>query len=244
MKKRHAIRFSLRHAEQGGVRGHSEQYRAGYQAGYALGLKLGEEDRGNLFEGTSIIIPADPYHDGVMAAVQHVQVSTSHPYEIIIANAGASPNARQYIYERRGTLRHIQGKDGEHLALVMKKAITASLGEYVLILIDSAVIKDDWVEILIREFEREPDLKVVYACMATFDMTGELSNKDKSVLPAAESGDTVSCLMFRRTLPDEIGLWPDEPRSLNEYMLWWLERISPEHRLQIEATTFFTMNSS
>lgn len=244
MKKRHATRLLLRHAEQGGVRGHSEQYQAGYQAGYALGLKLGEEDRGNVFEGTSIIIPTDPYHDGVMVAIQHVQASTSHPYEIIIANAGASSNARRYIYERRGTLRHIQGRDGEHLALVMNRAITASLGEYIVILIDGAVIKDGWVEVLNREFEREPDLKVVYASMTALDLTGELPKKDKSVSSAAVSEYQVSCLMFRRRLLEEIGLWPNESCSLNEHMLRWLERISPEHRLQIEAPTVLAMSRS
>ena len=39
-----------------------EHYRAGYEAGYALGLRLGQKDR-RVFEGTSIIIPADSQHD-------------------------------------------------------------------------------------------------------------------------------------------------------------------------------------
>jgi len=238
MKKRHATRLSLRSLEHGNGRGQGEQYRSGYQAGYTLGLRLGQEDRGIVFEGTSIIIPADPYHDGITAAIQHVLVTTPHPYEILIADAGASANARRYIYERRGTLRHIRGRDGEHLALVMNQAITASLGEYIVILINGAVLKDDWVEVLNREFEREPDLKVVYASMAAQDLTAALPKEDKSVPFTTVSEYPVSCLMFRRRLLEEIGLWPDESRSLNEHILSWLERISPEHRLQMETSTF------
>lgn len=239
MKHRRAVTVSLRSADQLEGRRKGMPYESGYQAGYALGLRLGQEDRGSVFEGTSIIIPADPDHDDIVPTIQRVEKMTPHPYEIIIADAGATAKARRYIYERRGALRHIQGQSGDQLAHVMNKAITAAFGDDIVILIDGALILDDWLGVLIREFERKPALKVVYASREMADSPEELWGNDKPALLAARSGFPINYLLFKRTLPDEIGLWPEGLRSVEEHTRQWLERISPEQRQRIEASAVF-----
>ncbi|AVV59929.1 hypothetical protein C7121_29295 [Paenibacillus glucanolyticus] len=75
MKRRRAARATLNTTEKR-EGGSGESYRAGYQAGYALGLRLGQEDRGSVFDGTSIIIPAHPHHDSAVQVIQHVETMT------------------------------------------------------------------------------------------------------------------------------------------------------------------------
>ncbi|OIA99221.1 hypothetical protein AK95_18775 [Paenibacillus sp. LC231] len=238
MKKRRAVRAAGHTGEQrdGGVSG--EHYRAGYEAGYALGLRLGQEDRGSVFEGTSIIIPADSQHDAAVQVIQHIETMTPHLYEVLVADAGATANTRRYIHDRRGVVRHIKGNSGDHLAAVVNKAISASLGEYIVILANDPPHMDNWLGVLMCEFEREPGVKMVYASSAVSDLGAALVDEEKSALPSSSSSP-LSCLLFRRSLPAEIGMWTEEILSAEDHMHRWLERIPAEQRLQIEASPLF-----
>lgn len=238
MKKRRAVRVTVHTGEQreGGVSG--EHYRVGYQAGYALGLKLGQEDRGSVFEGTSIIIPADSHHDTVAQVIQHIETMTPHLYEVLVADTGATANTRRYIHDRRGVVRHIKGNSGDHLACVVNKAISASLGEYIAILANVLPHMDNWLGVLVSELEREPAIKMVYASSAATGLGAAWADEEKSA-PSGSSSNPLSCLLFRRSLPAEIGMWDEEILSAEDHMHRWLERIPAEQRLQIEASSLF-----
>ncbi len=238
MKKRRAVRAAVHTGEQreGGVSG--EHYRAGYEAGYARGLRLGQKDRGSVFEGTSIIIPADSRHDATVQVIQHIETMTPHLYEVLVADAGATANTRRYIHDRRGVVRHIKGNSGDHLAGVVNKAISASLGEYIAILANDPPHVDNWLGVLMCEFEREPAIKMVYARSEATGIGAAWVNEEESALPNT-SPSPLSCLLFRRSLPAEIGLWTEEILSADDPMHRWLERIPAEQRLPIEASSLF-----
>lgn len=239
MKRRRAVRAAVNTAgkREGGS---GENYRAGYQAGYALGLRLGQEDRGSVFDGTSIIIPAHPQHDSAVQAIQHVEAMTPHLYEVLVADAGATPATRRYIHERSGAIRHIKGRSGENLALVVNRAISTSLGEYIAVLAYDAPNLDNWLGVLMRELEREPALRMVYVSSASLATAQEEEGKSKSARQVPLSEHKLSCLLFRRKLPAEIGLWAGDIGSAEDNMHKWLERIPEEHRSGIEASTVFT----
>lgn len=238
MKKRRAVRVIVHNGEQreGGVS--SEHYRAGYQAGYALGLRLGQEDRDSVFEGTSIIIPADAHHDAAVQVIQHIETMTPHLYEVLVADAGATVNTRRYIHDRRGVVRHIKGNSGDPLARVVNKAISASLGEYIAIMANDPPHMDNWLGVLVSELEHEPAIKMVYASSAATGLGAAWAEEKKSALPSS-SPNPLSCLLFRRSLPAEIGMWTEEFLSAEDHMHRWLERIPAEQRLQIEASSLF-----
>lgn len=238
MKKRRAVRAAVHTGEQreGGVSG--EHYRAGYEAGYARGLRLGQKDRGSVFEGTSIIIPADSRHDATVQVIQHIETMTPHLYEVLVADAGATANTRRYIHDRRGVVRHIKGNSGDHLAGVVNKAISASLGKYIAILANDPPHVDNWLGVLMCEFEREPAIKMVYARSEATGIGAAWVNEEESALPNT-SPSPLSCLLFRRSLPAEIGLWTEEILSADDPMHRWLERIPAEQRLPIEASSLF-----
>ncbi|GAA0851705.1 glycosyltransferase [Paenibacillus glucanolyticus] len=232
MKRRRAARAMLNTTEKR-EGGSGENYRAGYQAGYALGLRLGQEDRGSVFDGTSIIIPAHPHHDSAVQVIQHVETMTPHLYEVLVADAGATPATRRYIHGRSGAIRHVKGKSGDNLAVVINRAISTSLGEYIAVLAYDAPNLDNWLGVLIRELEREPAIRMVYAS------SGGLTTTQEAAQQVPLSGQKLSCLLFRRKLPKEIGLWMEDIGSAEDSMLKWLERIPVEQRSRIEASTVF-----
>lgn len=238
MKRRRAMRVTVHTGEQreGGVSG--EHYRAGYQAGYALGLRLGQEDRGSVFEGTSIIIPTDSHHEAAVQVIQHIETMTPHLYEVLVADAGATSNTRRYIHDRRGVVRHIMGNSGDYLSRVVNKAISASLGEYIAILANDPPSMDNWLGVLMSELERNSAIKIVYATSATTGLGAAWADEEKSA-PTSSSSNPLSCLLFRRSLPAEIGMWAEEILSLEDHMHRWLERLPGEQRLQVESSSLF-----
>ncbi|MBY0162936.1 hypothetical protein V4V36_16525 [Paenibacillus lautus] len=238
MKRRRAVRATNRASEKREGRTSGEHYRAGYQAGYALGLRLGQEDRDSVFEGTSIIIPVDPHHDEAIQAIQHIEATTPHLYEVLVADAGAATNTRRYILERSGAVRHIKGNSGESLAHVVNKAMSVSLGEYIAILANASPNLDNWLGILTGELERKPVVKIVYAGSKAAGLAAA-ANAENPALPASGSEYVLSCLLFRRSLPSEIGMWPEANRSVEEHMSHWLERVPAQERLQAEASSLF-----
>ncbi|GIO92843.1 glycosyltransferase family A protein [Paenibacillus lactis] len=229
MNRRRTARIAFHPVEERGAA--SGDYRAGYQAGYALGYQLGREDSGTVFEGPSIIIPARPHDDAVIRIIQQIEAATPHPYEVLIADAGASVASRRYFHDRSGALRHIKGSQGENLVQVVNRAMKVSLGEYIAVLTDSAPVCDNWIGEMLFELEHHPEAKVVCAASRALSPPFDQAQEQSAFLEEQTVRDRIGCVLFRRKLPAEIGWWDEGTMTVEEHLQKWLDRLEKTQRI-------------
>lgn len=229
MSRRRTARIAFHPVEERGTA--SGDYRAGYQAGYALGYQLGREDSGTVFEGPSIIIPARPHDDEVIRIIQQIEAATPHPYEVLIADAGATVACRRYFHDRSGAVRHIKGSHGENLVQVVNRAMKASLGEYIAVLTDSAPVCDNWIGEMLHELEHHPEAKVVCAASRALSAPFEPTLVRSALQEEQTVRGRIGCVLFRRKLPAEIGWWDEGTVTVEEYLRMWLERLEKTQRI-------------
>jgi len=72
-------------------------YRRGYEAGYEEGDRMGEEQYGSYFSGTSIIIPSCERPAQLKKTVDHIIDRTELPYEIIVVDRSSSQEIADYL---------------------------------------------------------------------------------------------------------------------------------------------------
>lgn len=201
-------------------------HKSGYQDGYALGYRLGKEDSRSSFDGPSIIIPTSLPNEDIIGTIQRIEAITPHPYEILVANAGSSETTRRYLHERIGVVRHITSKNEEGISRVLSKAALVANGERLIILAGILPNTDHWINTLMVELERDASTKTIYVSTSTDGDTHPRLN--------------ICCLLFRKELLSEIGLWDERLPTLKECLSEWLGRIPEQHRIMVEASNGFT----
>lgn len=219
-------RFNSRKSDEHPNMGTEGVHKSGYQAGYALGFRLGKEDNRRSFDGTSIIIPTHLPNEDIIGTIQRIEAITPHPYEILVANAGSSEATRQYLHERIGIVRHITGKSGEGIARVLSKAALVANGERLIILAGVSPNTDHWINALMVELERDASTKTIYVSNSTDEDTNNRLS--------------IGCLLFRKELLSEIGLWDERLPTLKECLSEWLGRIPDQNRIMVEASNRFS----
>ncbi|GAB6929276.1 hypothetical protein JCM10914A_32590 [Paenibacillus sp. JCM 10914] len=233
MNRTRKLPASLHSVRQEGRK--NNQYQAGYEAGYALGLRLGEEDRGSVFEGTSFLIPVQAHADRTIHIIRQLEKQVSHPYEILVADAGATPSTKQYIHDRSGAVRHIKGNRTDSIGALLNQAVSISQGEFTLLLINDFPDQESWPDKLRQEFEVNSAIKVVYISTAPSSASGQTYDP--------LSNESVNAVLFRRSLWSSTGKLDEHAVSLETALKQWLERIPAEQRIRIDASDFISIPS-
>lgn len=206
--------------------GTEEIYKSGYQAGYDLGFRFGKEDGRRSFNGTSIIIPAQLPSEDIISTIQKIEALTPHPYELLVADVGSSETTKTYILQRAGIVRHILAKSDEGIIGVLNKAALVANGHKLIVLAGVSPNTDNWIEGLMVELDREASTKAIYVSTSR--------NEDINSRP------NVCCLLFRRKLLSDIGLWNEGVPTLKECLSEWLARIPKQNRIMMEAFDRFS----
>lgn len=214
-------------------------FKTGFQAGYDLGYEIGKRRGFHPFNGTSIILPTCLPDEDVITTIRKIEALTPHPYELIVANAGSSEVTMQYLRKRAGAVRHIAAGNGENIVGVLNKAVFAAHGQTLAVLMGVSPNIDQWLADLIAELERDSSMRTIYVCSAP-------STQNEGADLTSLSGDedvrfqlNVCCLLFRKELISDIGLWDENLGTLGESVCEWLSRIPKPNKSLVEASDRF-----
>lgn len=175
----------------------------------------------------SVIIPA--YNQGhyLGAAIESALDQTYASFEIIVVDDGSTDDTPQVTgsFEHRGVQYVYQANAG--LSAARNTGIRHSRGEYLTYLDSDDLFTPRKLELLVSQFERDPELGFAAGQAVLIDEHGEPLDKIFNAPPPIEPSDLllwnpfhVGSTMVRRTWQERAGLFDESLRAYEDWDMW------------------------
>lgn len=135
-------------------------FEKGYKAGYARGKTAGYEDFGQLFDGTSIIIPTYNKKDLLLQCLDSIEAHTPFPYELIVVDDGSDDGTPEAL-QRRRRIRVAVHERNRGFAGAVNTGLLMAKGKTVLILNNDVIVTEHWLENMLTCLHSSPDIGAV-----------------------------------------------------------------------------------
>ena len=122
----------------------------------------------------SVVIPCYNQASFLKETIESVLKSTYPKIEIIIVNDGSTDHSLQVALKAASTHQQIDVIDQENseVAAARNNGIQKAKGELILPLDGDDLIAEDYIEKSVEQFQKDPEVKVVYAQAVKFNEHG------------------------------------------------------------------------
>jgi len=198
-----------------------ERYDAGYRDGYQQGAAAGTEGYGNVFEGTSIIIPTYNQAEYVRQCIDSIADHTDLPYEIIVIDNASTDGTADYLESVRGTVRYRILEQNLGFAGAVNRGLMMAKGSTVVLLNNDTLVTVNWLDNMLRCLTSDDRIGMVGPVTNYIGGTQQIEVPYQSTqeMHAFASAHNVSnpakwmttdrlvgfCLLFRRELWERTG---------------------------------------
>lgn len=182
----------------------------------------------------SIIVPCYNQGDYIAETLDSVLNQTVSDWECIVVNDGSTDNSESVILkyqEKDSRIKYIY-KENSGVSATRNVAISASMGEFILPLDSDDKISNDYLELALKAFKSNPELKLVY-CWAR--MFGE-KNCDWDLIDYSYQqlilGNMIFCsAMFRKSDFLKSAGYDEEMKFGFEDWAFWIEFLDPDSKV-------------
>jgi len=175
-----------------------DSYRRGYEAGYEEGNRMGEEQYGSYFNGTSIIIPSCESPAQLKNTVDHIIDHTELPYEIIVLDRSSSQEILEYLKARCGQLRYRVMEPGCSNAAAMNAGMMMAKGTSMLWLRSGTRLGPRYLQQLLERLDSKASIGGVLLSVASRN-----KKKKRSYDPQAE--ECTNNVLLKRNTWEQVG---------------------------------------
>ena len=144
--------------------GFDQGYDRGYDQGYRAGYREGMAAFGQLFPGTSIVIPTYNQADLLRQCLLSICEFTPEPHEIIVIDNASTDGTReavQRLARKVGTIRYRRLPENRGFAGGINQGLRMARGETVLLLNNDTVVTPRWLGQLLQVLRQKPEAGLV-----------------------------------------------------------------------------------
>lgn len=204
-------------------------YQAGWRNGYEAGTRMGRQQAGGVFEGTSIVVPVGEGTGNIIPMIRHLEAVTPYPYELLLADFGADEQVKSYARRRAGVIRLIEsGKSGGRAAAI-NQAMRAAGGRLLSLLSCGTKPAEEWLAVMGRELRNDSEADAVFCRFSAGFMKDGARSREPEPLCTAASGRGVStpihCILYRRDVWLAAGELDEGGVQAEDGLGKWLERL-------------------
>ncbi|MFC5648063.1 glycosyltransferase family 2 protein [Paenibacillus solisilvae] len=224
-KRRRSVRSAVRKAKP-------SEYPAGLEAGYNEGLRSGYESFGNLFEGTSIIIPSYNQVDYLKQCIDSIGDHTRLLYEIIVVDNASTDGTADYLKKISSQVRYRVLETNRGFAGAINIGMMMAKGTTLLLLNNDTIVTKRWLENMLDCLNSDPLIGMVgpVTNYISGDQRIEVPYKNVADMPAFAQHFNIPdpakwqrtdrltgfCLLLRRELWERTGFM-DEGFKVGNY---------------------------
>ncbi|CAM4080626.1 glycosyltransferase family 2 protein [Paenibacillus alkaliterrae] len=194
-KKRPVRRLNSNAGLRDTVKKRLDRYKAGAQQGYQQGLKAGFSSYDDIFEGTSIIIPAHNEVESVKRCIEGIMDLTELPYEIIVIDNGSSDGIEHYLKQLDGQVRYRILAENIGFTGAANRGFMMAKGTTILLLSNRICPAEDWLANMLICLNSDEGIGIV----------GPTYNESYESCWHPAEKLSAKCLLFRRELLEKVG---------------------------------------
>lgn len=200
-------------------------YRKGFKEGYDQGLLAGGRQFGELFDGTSIIVPTSNQLQMLKSCLANIEKHTESPFEIIVVDNASSDGTVQYLESLGGLVRFRNLDSNLGFAGAVNVGLMMSKGRTIALLHSETMVTEKWLRNLLYCLNSAPDigmigpvsnfangeqrLRVPYRQLEDMPAFARKHNHRRPSLWHETERLNGFCLVFRRELFEEIGYFDE-----------------------------------
>ncbi len=177
----------------------------------------------------SVVIPCYNQASFLKETIESVLKSTYSKIEIIIVNDGSTDHSLQVALKAASTNQQIDVIDQENsgVAAARNNGIQKAKGELILPLDGDDLIAEDYIEKSVEQFQKDPEVKVVYAQAVKFNEQGTKPWNLKKFSRNALARDNMIYVsgLFRKSDWEDCGGFSEDMKMGREDWEFWIKML-------------------
>lgn len=149
-----------KHKTDGYNDGFKKGFHSGYRDGYDHGRHKGISQFGNVFEGTSIIIPTYNQLPYLKECIESIVQYTDTPYELIIIDNASDDGTAEFLKSSQG-LRYRINEENLGFAGAVNQGLMMAKGTTLMILNNDSVVTTNWLSNLLNCLQSDSQFGIV-----------------------------------------------------------------------------------
>lgn len=167
----------------------------------------------------SVIIASYNGQEFIAEAIESINDQTYPVKEIIVVDDGSTDKTEEIVKKQPGNIRFIKQKHTGMPAFGRNRGVNAAIGEYIAFL-----DQDDWwpknkLAIQINNFMKMPGLQIDVGFTKTVN-SPEMIINDSYLLNENERQFLLSCMLIRKTVFDQVGLFDETMQYYGSDLDW------------------------
>lgn len=171
----------------------------------------------------SVIVPVYNMEQSLAETLDSILASDYPFIEIILINDGSSDNSLKIAneYAEKHQSIHVLSQTNKGVCAARNFAISHSKGRYILPVDSDNRISPEFIRLAVLEFEKDPEVKVVYPQAMFFgDKTGEWILPDFSLKLIARKNMIDTCAMYPKEEWEKVGGYSEEIIAREDWEFW------------------------